>query len=249
LWTVLSRSDGLAQETQGAFDVTVGPYVRLWRRARRQHRLPTEAQLARARESVGYHYLELNPSTQSVRLIRPQMRLDLGGIAAGYAVDEALRTLKSRGIHRALVDASGDICVGDPPPGRTGWTIAVDLNSSAGGPSYRVELANAAITTSGDMFQYVEIDGKRYSHIVDPKTGLGMTNHKSATVVAQDCITADSLATALCVLDIDSGRKLVESRGGVAAVVSRMSGDEIRVTRVGEVAGLRALQPLSSGVR
>ncbi len=184
LWHVLARSQALAHETGGAFDVTVGPYIRLWRRARRQKQMPSEERLSAARAAVGYRQLMLDPEHHTAQLLRPEMRLDLGGIAMGYAVDEALAELRKRGITRALIDASGDIGVGDPPPDKLGWTIGVIPLSEDGAPTREICLANAAVTTSGDAFQHVVIDGRRYSHIVDPRTGLGLTDRSGVTVIA-----------------------------------------------------------------
>ena len=225
LWRVLARSQKLAARTAGAFDVTVGPYVRLWRRARRQKQLPSSERLAEARAAVGHRNLKLDPHTRAVRLLAPDMRLDLGGIAMGYAVDEALKVLRARGITRALIDASGDIHAGDPPPGKCGWMIGVAPLSRAGTARREIRLANAAVTTSGDAFQYVEIDGRRYSHIVDPRTGLGLTDRSGVTVIAPDCTTADSLATAVSVLGPDAGLAVVEETPGAAAFIVRENGD------------------------
>ena len=149
------------------------------------------------------------------------MRLDLGGIAMGYAVDETLKLLRERGISRALVDASGDIGVGDPPPGKLGWTIGVVPLSAEGTPSKQICLANAAVSTAGDAFQHVDIDGKRYSHIVDPHTGLGMTDRSAVTVIAPDCTTADGLDTAVIALGPRAGLALVEGTPGAAAFFVR----------------------------
>jgi thiamine biosynthesis lipoprotein len=127
------------------------------------------------------------------------MRLDLGGIAKGYILQEALATLRRAGIDRALVESGGDIVVGDAPPGHDGWTIDV----SAADPDFRQSasrLTNVALSTSGATAQFVEIDGVRYSHVVDPRTGLGVTNGLTAHVIAQDAATADALATALAVV-------------------------------------------------
>jgi thiamine biosynthesis lipoprotein len=221
LWNVLLRAQALAAQTDGAFDVTVGPYVRLWRRARREKQMPSPARLAEARAAVGYKRLALDHQHRAARLAVPGMRLDLGGIGMGYAVDEALKLLHQRGISRALVDASGDIGVGDPPPGKTGWTIDVAPLSPKGTGGRTISLANAAVTTSGDAFQHVELGGKRYSHIVDPRTGLGLTDRVAVTVIARDCITADSLATAASVLGVRSGLALIDRTPGAAALVVR----------------------------
>lgn len=217
LWTVLERSQALAERTGGAFDVTVGPYVRLWRRARRTHEMPAADRLAEAKAAVGYRYLELDPAARSARLSKPNMRLDLGGIAMGYAVDETVKLLRERGMTRVLVDASGDIAVGEPPPSKQGWEIEAVPLSADGTPSCRVSLRNAAITTAGDAFQHVDIAGKRYSHIVDPRTGLGTTDSLGVTIIAPDCITADGLDTAICVLGVEAGLKLVRDTPGAAA--------------------------------
>ena len=221
LWFLLARSQTLAADTGGAFDVTVGPYVRLWRRARRQKQMPSDERLAQARAAVGYQYIELDPRARTARLLAPDMRLDLGGIAMGYAVDQALDVLRARGISRALIDASGDIGVGDPPPGKRGWTIGVAPLSIHRTPSREILLANAAVTTSGDAFQHVEIDDRRYSHIVDPRTGLGLTDRSGVTVIGPDCTTADSLATAVSVLGPEAGLALVEKTPGAAAFIVR----------------------------
>jgi thiamine biosynthesis lipoprotein len=226
LWLVLSRSQELAVQSGGAFDVTVGPYVRLWRRARRSKEMPSPERLADARGAVGYQYLKLDEKHQTAQLLKPNMRLDLGGIAMGYAVDETLKLLRDRGIARVLVDASGDIGVGDPPPGKQGWIIGVVPLSAAGTPSKRILLANAAVSTAGDALQHVEIGGKRYSHIVDPHTGLGLTDRTGVTVIAGDCITADSLDTAINVMGPQAGLRLIESTPGTAAFIVRATDHE-----------------------
>jgi thiamine biosynthesis lipoprotein len=221
LWFVLTRSQTLAEQSGGAFDVTVGPYVRLWRRARREKQMPSPQRLAEARAAVGYQSLKLDEKQHTAQLLKPHMRLDLGGIAMGYAVDETLKLLRGMGIPRALVDASGDIGVSDPPPGKSGWTIDVVPLSADGTPTRKILLANAAVTTAGDAFQHVVLDGKRYSHIVDPHTGLGLTDRSGVTVIAGDCITADGLDTAVAAMGPKAGLELIEKTPGAAAFILR----------------------------
>jgi thiamine biosynthesis lipoprotein len=221
LWAVLSRSQEFSQMSEGAFDATVGPLVKLWRKARRKHQLPPTAELESARKLVDYRQLKLDPQARSVEFLQPGMQLDFGGIAKGYASDAALAVLRERGIRRALVAASGDIAVGDPPPGKTGWRIGIAPLGDDAPPSRHVLLANAAISTSGDAWQYVEIDGKRYSHIVDPRTGLGLTDHSSVTVIAPRGTTADALATAVSVLGPEKGLALVQKTQGAAVLIVR----------------------------
>jgi thiamine biosynthesis lipoprotein len=219
LFFVLQRAEEMSRKSSGAFDVTVGPVVQLWRLARRTQELPDDREFAAARSKVGYEKVELNPLTKSVRLTTPGMQLDLGGIAKGYAADEVLKLLKDRfGITRALVAASGDIACGDPPPGKDAWTV--DIAPIARGQKVRsLKLANAAVSTSGDLEQFVVIKGVRYSHVLDPRTGLGLTGQRSVTVIAPRGGTADSMTKAVSVLPPDQAMKLVEVTPGAAASI------------------------------
>lgn len=222
LWRVLARGQRLAKRTNGAFDLTIGPVVQLWRRARRQHELPDPGRLAEALKATGYRNLALNPRTRTAKLLVPKMRLDLGGIAKGYALDEALSVLRTHGYTRALMSCGGDIVVGAPPPGKAGWRIEVaPLDVTNAPPPRFVLLKNSALASSGDLFQHVEIEGKRYSHIVDPRTGIGLTDHSLVAVIARDGATADSLATTVSVLGPEAGLKLVEATPGAAAHIVR----------------------------
>lgn len=213
LFFVLQRSLALSHASEGAFDVTVGPVVGLWRRARRRNELPDPERLAQAKRRVGYCFLRLDEPARTVTLLQPGIRLDLGGIAKGYAADEALKVLQRHGISRAMVDGGGDIVVGDPPLGEPGWRIALEW------PATTIFLKNAAVATSGDAYQHVEIDGTRYSHIIDPRTGDALTVASSVTVIAADGITADSFASAVSVLGPERGLALVERTCGVEAMI------------------------------
>ncbi len=189
LWTVLDRAQKLSAETEGAFDITVGPLSRLWRSARREKRLPAQANLDEALSRSGYRKLHLEDRT--VRCTVPGMQLDAGGIGKGYAADEAIVAMKKTGVTRALVAVSGDIVAGDPPPGKSGWKVKI--------PGETIDLANAAVSTSGDEFQFLEIDGVRYSHIFDPRTGKALQNSRTVAVIAKEGIDADSLTKAVMV--------------------------------------------------
>jgi FAD:protein FMN transferase len=220
LFRVLEASQKLAGETEGAFDVTLGPVIRLWRQARNTNRLPDAAVLREAAGRCGYRKLHLDPAKQTVMLDQAGMQLDAGGIAKGYAADAALSVLAQLGIRSALVAASGDLAFGDPPPGQRGWRIGVDSFDRPGTAFTRVlELSNAAVSTSGDQEQHVDIDGIRYSHIIDPATGMGLSGPITVTVVARHGVDADGLATAVSVLGAERGIALIEKRAGVAALV------------------------------
>jgi thiamine biosynthesis lipoprotein len=230
LFEVLQKGQRLAELTEGAFDVTIGPVVRLWRRARRTETLPSPELLAKARAAVGYRKLRLDPVARTATLTVPNMQLDLGGIAKGYAADKALAVLKQHGLARALVAASGDIAIGDPPPGQRGWRIGVGaLESDPAGLAKNLRLRNTAVSTSGDTEQFVEVEGRRYSHVVDPRTGLGLTERLQVTVIARHTTDTDSFATAVSILGVQRGLALVEAQPGMAALILRKDGDRTEV--------------------
>lgn len=211
LWTVLSKAQEVSRASGGALDVTVGPYVQIWRRARREHKLPGVETIARARARVGYTNMVLRDHT--VDLTAPDMRLDLGAIAKGYAADEAIRILREHGITRALAAASGDMALGDAPPNERGWKIELlEAKDEKRGQAFLI-LHNCGVATSGDLFQFVEIDGTRYSHIVNPHTGIGLTDRSLVTIIAKDGITADALSTTVSVLGPANGLKLARRYG------------------------------------
>jgi len=211
LLRVLTRSQDVAERSGGAFDITVGPLVRLWREARKSKRMPDPAALSEARTLVGWRLVKLDAEARTAQLAKAGMRLDLGGIAKGYACDRGLEVLRGLGIERAMIEAGGDIAASGTPPGKLGWLI----DGSMG----RTFLKNQGISTSGDLFQFVVIGGKRYSHIVDPLTGLGLTSRKQVTILAPDAMTSDSLATACSVLDVVEGRRLCEAYGAKLILV------------------------------
>lgn len=220
LFNVLQRGQEMARLSDGAFDVTVGPYVRLWRFARKRKVLPTPAEIAAARAAVGWQKLKLDARTRTVTLLVPHMRLDLGSIGKGYAGDQALKLLKARGIDRALVACSGDIAIGDPPPGKRGWKIGIAaLDGVTNQPRRTVLLHNAGISTSGDTEQFLKIGGVRYSHIVNPATGLGLTNRIQATVIGPNAATTDCLDTTVSLLGVKRGLALIDSMPRTAALI------------------------------
>lgn len=205
---VLTAARRLSELTDGAFDVTVGPVVRLWRGARKEKSLPDSDAIAAARALVDWRAVEV---TREAAVFHTRGgRLDLGGIGKGFAQDEVLRLLRERhGIDAALVDAGGGVSVGAPPPGQSGWAagLATRDETDAG---VTLGLRHQSLATSGDTHQFVEINGLRYSHIVDPATGLGLTRRVQASVVADDGAVADALATAFCVLGEEKARAFLK---------------------------------------
>lgn len=228
LFYVLEKAAEVSKLSDGSFDVTVRPLVVLWRLARRTQRLPDPKELAEAKALVGYQNIELDPKERTVRLKKPGMQIDLGGIAKGYAADEALKTLAGFQIKSALVAAGGDIAVGDPPPGKESWTV--DIAPLPGSKERRfLRLKDAAVSTSGDAEQFVVIDGVRYSHIVDPKTGLGLTGQRSVTVVARRGITSDSMTKMASIFPAEKVVELFNTFDDAAVYIVRKveKGEEV----------------------
>ncbi|MEQ1892872.1 MAG: FAD:protein FMN transferase [Planctomycetota bacterium] len=248
---VLAEAEDVARASGGAFDVTVGPLVELWRRARRQGELPTAERLATARAAVGWRALELDRTRGAVRLLAPRMRLDLGGIAKGYALDAALAELADQGIERALIDGGGDLLAGAPPPGVRGWRVAISGLDSADPGADRAaayfELAHAALATSGDLERSFELAGVRYSHILDPRSGLALTEQRLVSVLAPNGMSADAWATALSVLGPE-GLALVAERAGFSARIVAASAAGLDVFGSGSFsAALSCATPARSG--
>lgn len=224
LFAVLRASQSLAEATDGAFDITQGPVIRLWREARRTGRVPDAEALRRAARRTGHGYVHLDEHRRTVRLDRPGMALDVGAIGKGYAASEALDALAARGIRKALVAVSGDLALGDPPPGEKGWRVAVPGSDPSDVTRPRVlELANLAVSTSGSSAQHLDAGGRRYSHIIDPASKMGLVDDLTVTVIAPHGLDADGLDTAVSVLGVDKGLALIESRPDAAALI--VSGD------------------------
>jgi thiamine biosynthesis lipoprotein len=210
LMLVLGRAERIAKQSNGAFDITVGPLVQLWRKARREQKLPTSAEISAAKSLVGWRKVKLDRKLNTVTLGLANMRLDLGGIAKGYAGDEAIKELRKHGIRSALVELGGDIVLSNAPPNTKGWTISVP-NASAPGTPAMMYLANCGVSTSGDTEQFVVIDGVRYSHVVDPTTGMGLGQRVQATIIAKDGLTADPVSTALTILDVHGRTEMLKN--------------------------------------
>jgi len=241
----LRSSIAWSRRTGGAFDVTVGPLTAMWRDVRERRALPDEAALAVARRSVGYENLKLRNHEApfhgqvittdhgEARLIfrAPNMRLDFGGIGKGYAADRAIAMLRGDGIDSALVEIGGDMRLGQPPPGKPGWRIELRTHN----PEHAergVRLADVGVATSGDVQRFFEIDRRRYSHILDPKTGLGLTPRRAVSIIAPAAPSADAIASAVSVLGPVRGLEFIESQNGVEGRIVEQRANGLRtITR------------------
>jgi len=206
LFDILYISDDISKKTNGAFDATLGPIVQEWRRATRKGYFPDSALIKNALSKTGYLKIKFDTSTQSIQLPVKGMRLDIGGLGKGYAADEAVKILKKYGIKSAMIDAGGKLALMDPPPGEKGWKIVI---SSGRDSIETIEYSNVGMATSGPTYRYLDYKGKRYSHIVDPKTGIGLLYHVRTTVISPTSVEADALATAFSVSGIKEGKKYI----------------------------------------
>lgn len=224
----LAKALAVADASDGRFDPTVGPFVALWRQTRRAGGFaPTEAQarvIAEARARVGHAMVHV--AGDDVVRDRPGIELDFGGIGKGYGAVRALETLRINGCPRALVAVAGDIAAGEPPRGEAGWRVTIEAEShrNSAKPDETVLCANQSVSTSGGSVQWVEIDGVRYAHIVDPRTGLGATRLAQVTVIGPLDCTVDALSTALT---------LVETDADAARILARFPGCRARIERDG----------------
>ena len=227
LYDVLAKSLWTSELSRGVFDVSIGPLVDLWRGARKTGRLPDSGEIAKAKALVDYHNIELDPARHTVFLKRAGMMLDLGAIGKGYAADQMLAVLQSQGINHAMVVAGGEVVVGEPPPENPGWKVGVGTaDADAGSPPCTLLLSAAAVSTSGDEHQFLELNGHRYSHVINPETGWALEGESSTTVMARDSTTADALATAFSLMPVADGIRVAESLPGVSALWVRRVGGE-----------------------
>jgi len=217
LFTLVSRALEFARLSEGALDITCGNLTHLWRRTKRTHKLPPADRLQQALAATDWRAVQMDDNAHTITLLKPGMLLDLGAIAKGYAADAGLRVLREHGLTRALVMAGGDIAIGDPPPGEDAWEVKLRqfTHASPEEDLTTVRLHNCGVSTSGDLYQFTEIEGARYSHIVSPQTGLGLTQRIACSVIAPDCTTSDALATAMCVLGKERGEKAAAQVKGV----------------------------------
>ncbi|NDH04874.1 FAD:protein FMN transferase [bacterium] len=232
LYRVLARSREVSELSSGAFDVTVGPVVKLWRRARKSIQMPDKDELEAALKLVDYKSMVLDPDKRTVWLKKSGMMLDLGGIAKGYAADESLKVIKKMGISTALVAMGGDIALGDPPPDSKGWKVGIAPVLEEGDAADRyMLLANCAVSTSGDTEQYVELGGKRYSHLLNPKTGIGLTERISVTIVAPHGIDSDSLTKVVSVMGAAKGMDFITRLKDVSCRVVTRKNNGLEVVK------------------
>ena len=198
---VIQRSIEFSKLSDGAFDITVGPLMDLFRKSKETEIAPTQEEIENAKAKTGYEKLILDEKNKTVRFTVEGMRLDLGGIAKGYGVDKATQAIQKAGAIGALVDIGGNIrCFGIPAKGKKTWLVGIQDPNEAekknGGLVMTLKITNESISTSGNYQQFVIIEGKRYSHIIDRKTGTGTAGLSSVTIITDNATDTDALSTA-----------------------------------------------------
>lgn len=217
---VIKASIYYSQLSDGSFDVTIAPLVKAWGFFKKQGRAPSLEEIQSQRALVDYRQIEIDEERKTIFLRRPLIEIDLGGIAKGYGVDKAIEQLKNAGITVALVDLSGNIYAMGNPPDRSKWEIGVRDPKSREGIIGALSLKDKGISTSGNYENYFLIDGKRYGHLIDPKTGYPADNQMlGVTVVTDSAMAADALPTAIFIMGKEKGKALVERLDNLDAVI------------------------------
>lgn len=228
LWSVLLQSEKWYQLSDGAFDSSLGSLTKLWRRYRRRQQVPPQDLVQQALAQSGWSHVQLDHTARTVHLANDKVQFDFGGIGKGFIIDEVFQLLHGRGLTCCMVNISGNLRVGEAPAGRTGWRIEI-APAKPGAPALRrIELRQQAIATSGDLWQYVEVNGVRYSHILNPQTGMGVPGPITATAVAGNATDADAMATAACILN---SKRALEIAGklGIELLVAKAAENELEV--------------------
>lgn len=228
MFDMLLKAKTAFDKSEGAFDISIGPLSKFWRKLRKAKQFPTDDAVQATKKLIGLNKLLLDTVNKKVTLTQTGMQLDLGGIAQGYIAQKVIDFLGTQQINEALVNASGDIVMSGAPPGLKGWTVGINVPETTDEILSRtLVIQNKAITTSGDAYQYIEHNGKRYSHIIDPRSGYGITYLRNVTVIADDGTTADWLTKAGSILSIKKTKKLAAKLGAEILIAEIKKGKQI----------------------
>ncbi|MEY3188440.1 MAG: hypothetical protein RIT41_975 [Bacteroidota bacterium] len=212
-------------QSKGAYDISIGPLSSLWRNARKAKLFPEASTVLATKKLVGLNQVKINKRLGTIFLPNANMQLDFGGIAKGYIAQWVINFLKANGIQQALVDAGGDIVMSGPPLNQQGWLIGVNLPETTDQLlNKKLQLSNCSVATSGDVYQFIEYKGVKYSHIINPLTGYGVTNLRNVTIVAKTGATADWLATACSILPIKEAKQLAISHQAALLITTLKNG-------------------------
>jgi thiamine biosynthesis lipoprotein ApbE len=230
---IIEQSLQYSDITDGAFDITIGPLMKKWGFFKRQGKVqdkPNKEDIESVLESVSYKNIIIEEKikkslfrdptiVKTISFRNPGTQIDLGGIGKGYAVDMATRILKGNRIRAALINFAGNIYAYGTPPGKESWVIGLQHPRKSEGLLNSFEIKDKAVSTSGDYEKFFIIDGKRYSHIIDPRTGNPVKDIVSVTIIADTATRADALSTGVFVLGLDKGMELIETLPDVEGVI------------------------------
>jgi thiamine biosynthesis lipoprotein len=226
LYNMIVTSSHIYKKTGGTFDITLGALTKFWRKARKENRFPLKNEVKKVKRLTGFDKLKIDTVNKTIFFAVQGLDLDFGGIVKGYATQKVIDYLR-KNITQGLADAGGDIVISEPPPGKPGWSIGINLPQQENELwDQKLELKNCAVATSGDVYQFTEHKGKKYSHIIDPRTGYGVTSRRNVTVIAKDGATADWLATACSILPIEKALALA-GKENAALLIATLKGKKI----------------------
>jgi FAD:protein FMN transferase len=229
LYYMLKISLDAARTSSGAFDVTVGNVVKLWRKAKKIKAIPNASERKVALLKTGWEHIKIDEKTHKISFNTEGVLLDFGGIVKGFAAEIVVEILTFQKFPMCLVDAGGDLSIGNKPENTEGWQIGISVpQSDEQLMPQLLSLKNQAVATSGDMYNNVSFEGKRYSHIVNPKTGMGLTHQRNVTVISPFGNQADWLATACSVLPIKKALKLVQKYPNTELLILEMQKGKIK---------------------
>jgi len=225
LFNMIVQSKVAWQKSSKTFDITIGPLTQLWRKTRNEKKIPPEPEIKKAKQQTGFENLSINISSKTISFNVDGMRLDFGGIVKGYTAQKIIDYLKTKNIIHALADAGGDIVMSESPSGKDGWAIGINLPEQENELwNKKLELKNCAVATSGDVYRYTIYNGKKYSHIIDPRTGYGVTSQRNVSVIAKDGTAADWLATACSILPIKKALRLARKEKAALFIATEKNG-------------------------
>jgi len=231
--SLLQTCQRFYKDSGGAFDVTVGPLLDLWGFYRKQGHLPKEEEMKEALEKVGFDKVDVNEAEETVRFARAGMRIDFGGIGKGLALDRAVEMLREQGIKNVLVDGgTSTVFALGSGPGESGWKVRIGSPYNKDEYLEEVEIRNESLSTSSGSESYVELDGKKYGHIFDPRTGWPVEGMLSTTAIAPTGMESDALSTAFFVMGMENIRKYCQAHPQVRAIVVVSEGGVLKPVRI-----------------
>ena len=240
-----SRAIFFSGLTDGAFDITVGKAIEIWSVGEQKNLMPNRDEIQKAQDCIGFGKIKLYPMEKQIELESPCLSLDFGGIGKGYALDRAVRILRSYGIKRGIVNFGGNIYAMQPPPGEDGWDVGIRHPRDEDEVLTLLKVEDVAVSTSGDYERYFEVNGRRFSHIIDPRDGLPAESVPSVTVIAKDATDADALSTAFSVMKRDKAIRFIEGLKDVGVMIVREDKGKLSIYKNSSFSKLEVIKTIN----